>query len=76
MNRSAHLGFAAATLLGMLSGCSSRDPYARDDVWYPTGAPAANIAAQVANPADLAGGRDDPRPVSYTHLTLPTIYSV
>jgi type IV pilus biogenesis protein CpaD/CtpE len=57
----AHLGFLAAMLLGMLAGCSSRDPYARDDVWYPSGAPAANLAAQLANPADLAGGRDDPR---------------
>ncbi len=61
MNGNIRLGFAAAILLGILAGCSSRDPYARDDVWYPTGAPAANLAAQLANPADLAGGRDDPR---------------
>ena len=24
----------------------------------------------------MAENRDDPEPVSYTHLTLPTIYSV
>jgi len=61
MNRNVCLGFMSAIVLAMLGGCSSRDPYARDDVWYPTGAPAANLAAQLANPADLAGGRDDPR---------------
>ncbi len=64
MNGNIQLGVLAAILLGMLAGCSSRDPYARDDVWYPTGAPAANLAAQLANPADLAGGRDDPRQAS------------
>ena len=54
-------GLAIVGCLVVLAGCSSRDPYKRDDVWYPTGANAANLAAQVADPADLAGGRSDPR---------------
>ena len=35
-------------------------------------------AAAQADCAALSGAQapDDPRPVSYTHLTLPTIYSV
>ena len=56
----ARIGLAAIGCLLALAGCSSRDPYARDDVWYPTGANAVNLAAQVADPADLAGGRGDP----------------
>jgi hypothetical protein len=52
---------AGVVCLAVLAGCSSRDPYKRDDVWYPTGANAANLAAQVADPADLAGGRSDTR---------------
>lgn len=54
-------GLAIVGCLAVLAGCSSRDPYKRDDVWYPTGANAANLAAQVADPADLAGGRSDRR---------------
>jgi hypothetical protein len=46
-------GSLAATLT--LAGCD-RDPYRRTDVWYPTGANAANLAAMVANPADLVHG--------------------
>ena len=46
---------------GLLAGCGNRDPYKRDDVWYPTGANAANLAAQVAHPADLVRGQNDPR---------------
>jgi uncharacterized membrane protein YgcG len=53
------LAFLACSVT--LAGYGSRDPYQRDDVWYPTGANAANLAAQVANPADLAGGRTDPK---------------
>lgn len=48
------------TLLACLvsfSGCDSRDPYLRTDVWQPTGANAANLAAMVANPQDLIRGR-------------------
>ena len=47
------------TLLSLivLTGCLGRDPYARTDVWHPTGANAANLAAMVANPHDLMRGR-------------------
>ena len=48
-------------LIIALSGCMDRDPYRRTDVWRPTGANAANIAAQVADPKDLIGGRGSPR---------------
>jgi hypothetical protein len=57
----ARLGLAVMGCLLVLSGCSNRDPYARNDVWYPTGVNATNLAAQVADPADLAGGRGDRR---------------
>lgn len=50
-----HIAFAAGILA--LTGCQSRDPYYRTDVWKPTGANAANIAAMVANPYDLIHGR-------------------
>ena len=50
-----------AVVLGVgllaLAGCDSRDPYMRTDVWEPTGANAANLAAMVANPEDLIVGR-------------------
>ncbi len=61
MTRSTALAFVVLACSAMLTGCGNRDPYRRDDVWYPTGANAANLAAQVANPADLAGGRTDPK---------------
>ena len=44
------------TLAG-LAGCAERDPYRRTDVWHPTGANSANIAAMVADPHDLIRGR-------------------
>ena len=52
---SARLALAAA-LLVMLASCEERDPLRRTDVWYPSGANAANIAAMVANPNDLIRG--------------------
>ena len=55
----ARLTLAGAVCVGLLAGCASRDPYKRDDVWYPTGANAANLAAQVADPNDLIRGRGD-----------------
>jgi len=61
MMRHSRLVFAFLACSVTLAGCGNRDPYKRDDVWYPTGANAANLAAQVANPADLAGGRADPK---------------
>lgn len=45
----------------MLGGCMDRDPYRRTDVWRPTGANAANIAAQLADPADMIRGRGTQR---------------
>ncbi|MGE0226254.1 MAG: hypothetical protein AB7F35_24100 [Acetobacteraceae bacterium] len=50
------LAMAAAT-----TGCMDRDPYRRTDVWRPTGANAANLAAMVANPNDLIRGTDSRR---------------
>jgi len=47
----------ALTLLA-LAGCSVFDPYLREGTWRPTGAPAANIAAQIARPSDLVRGVD------------------
>jgi type IV pilus biogenesis protein CpaD/CtpE len=55
----ARLTLAGAVCLGFLAGCGNRDPYQRDDVWYPSGANAANLAAQVADPRDLVRGRND-----------------
>lgn len=47
--------------VALLAGCGSRDPYRRTDVWRPTGANAANLAAMVANPHDLIDGRGSDR---------------
>ena len=66
------LGLAIVGCLVGMTGCSSRDPYQRDDVWYPTGANAANLAAQVADPADLAGGRGDPTQRSAAQIKAVT----
>ena len=41
----------------LLAGCEQLDPYHRVDVWQPTGAPQANLAAMVADPHDLISGR-------------------
>lgn len=40
-----------------LSGCAKNDPFERVGIWKPSGVNEANIAAMVANPADLARGR-------------------
>ncbi len=40
-----------------LAGCAGTEPYQRDGVWTPTGANAANLAAMLDNPGDLAQGR-------------------
>ncbi len=44
-----------------LSGCEDAakylDPYQKPYAWHPTGAPTANLAAQLVNPHDLAIGR-------------------
>lgn len=70
----------AALMLGVLilGGCEDRDPYRRTDVWHPTGAPQANLAAMVANPQDLIRGHGvsvaDPKVVntSISHIWLDT----
>ena len=45
----------ALTLLAM-TGCSVFDPYQREGTWRPSGAPNANIAAQIVRPSDLERG--------------------
>jgi type IV pilus biogenesis protein CpaD/CtpE len=45
-----------------LTGCGGDtanylDPYTKPYAWHPTGAPTANLAAQLANPHDLVVGR-------------------
>jgi hypothetical protein len=45
----------------VLAGCGPNsdylDPYKKPYTWHPTGAPAANIAAQLVDPHDLVAGR-------------------
>lgn len=52
-----------ALLAAVLSvaACQEMEPYARTDMWQPTGANAGNIAAMVANPYDLLHGRGSDR---------------
>lgn len=53
-----HGGLAASLIA--LAGCGGQnylDPYEKPYAWHPTGAPAANIAAQVVDPRDLVAGR-------------------
>ena len=56
MSRYLSIGFGLLGGLLALGGCN-RDPYQRADVWKPTGANAANMAAMVANPHDFMQGR-------------------
>jgi uncharacterized membrane protein YgcG len=51
--------FLAAALC--VAACQEMDPYARTDMWQPTGANAGNIAAMVANPYDLIRGSGSDR---------------
>ena len=51
------------TLLGisltiLLSGCDTVVSYQDSVSWHPTGILAGNLAAEVANPADLTHGQD------------------
>ncbi|MGI4795254.1 MAG: hypothetical protein ACRYG8_14520 [Janthinobacterium lividum] len=43
-----------------LSGCTRTDPLLNRGLWNPSGVNEANIAAMVANPADLYRGVDAP----------------
>ncbi|MGI4941903.1 MAG: CpaD family pilus assembly lipoprotein [Janthinobacterium lividum] len=47
-------------LLGVLAiaSCTSTDPLTRDGLWQPSGANEANLAAMVADPADLVRGKE------------------
>ena len=46
------------TIATLMSGCAGGgDPYRQPYTWSPTGSNAANLAAMVDHPADLARGR-------------------
>ena len=48
----------ACAVLASLSGCGpDYDPLTRQGVWYPNHSNHANLALQVANPADLVRGQ-------------------
>ncbi len=51
----------AVTLLILLGGCSSIDPYTREGVWRPMGSNEANLRIHVADPTMLDRGVDDRR---------------
>ncbi len=57
--RKMRVPLALLALCGAIAGCSATDPYERAGIWRPSGVNEANIAAQVANPADLVRGRGD-----------------
>lgn len=50
---------AVLAILG-LAGCSQADPFTREGMWQPEGVNSRNLAAMVANPADLRRGHGDP----------------
>ncbi len=52
------LSLAALALSGALAGCTTLDPLTREGLWHPSGANEANLAAMVADPADLVRGKD------------------
>ena len=56
-----HGGLMASVIV--LSGCGGTsdylDPYTKPYTWHPTGAPEANLAAQLVDPHDLVSGRGD-----------------
>lgn len=60
--------FAGLCAIVALGGCMERDPYRRTDVWRPTGANSANIAAMAANPKDLIRGSGTTRSHSAAHI--------
>ena len=47
----------ACCLPGLLAACASTDPLYDTSRWNPTGTNAANLAAQIVDPADLQHGR-------------------
>ena len=67
-----------AALLGFLAlaGCIDRDPYMRTDVWRPTGANSANLAAMLANPRDLVRGHGSSQTdTKYSAITVDRVSS-
>jgi hypothetical protein len=56
--------FVLLALTGYTAGCAYTDPYTRAGMWQPNGANAVNLAAMVADPADLLRGHGDPGPQS------------
>ncbi len=48
---------AIVGLPGILAGCAATDPLLNPHLWHPSGVNEANIAAEVADPADLTHGR-------------------
>jgi hypothetical protein len=59
------LGGGLTIALIALAGCGANndylDPYKKPYAWHPTGAAAANIAAQVVDPRDLVAGHGTAR---------------
>jgi type IV pilus biogenesis protein CpaD/CtpE len=53
----ARLTLIPLAIVALLSACAATDPLLNPNDWRPNGANEANIAAQVANPADLKRGR-------------------
>jgi type IV pilus biogenesis protein CpaD/CtpE len=51
---------SSIVLLVVVAGCANSEPYHRNDVWYPTGSNAGNLAAMAARPSDLIHGRSGP----------------
>ncbi len=56
------LALMAPMALVGLAGCDAVNADRGESEWHPKGLNAANLAAMVDNPADLARGRSDPGP--------------
>jgi type IV pilus biogenesis protein CpaD/CtpE len=71
MSRTRKIGVPSALLLAALAlaGCAQIDPFQREGIWKPSSANDANLAAMVANPADLSRGREDARGTIRTPTT-------
>ncbi len=71
MSRTRNIGVPSALLLAALAlaGCVQVDPFQREGIWKPAGVNDANLAATVANPADLARGRENTRGSFRTPVT-------
>jgi hypothetical protein len=63
------LGIASLALALGCAGCAATDPYQRAGMWQPMGAVQGNLAAMVADPADLAAGHGDGEAAHYQTTT-------